>query len=54
MLPTPLSALDLLAPWIAQEARSTLIESQARARRLCEEALALRDIMGVYPAFFLV
>ena len=45
MLPTSVSALDLLAPWIAQEARSTLIESQVRARRLCEEVIALRDIM---------
>jgi hypothetical protein len=44
MLPTTLSALDILSPWTAQDARSDLMESQARSRRLCEEAIALRDI----------
>jgi hypothetical protein len=44
MLPTTLSALELLAPWTAQDARSARMESQAWARRLCEEAIALRDI----------
>ena len=38
MLPTTLPDPDLLLPWIAEDMRSALMESRARARQVCQEA----------------